>query len=241
MMNKYIGIYSFPKSGNTWVRWIIASLYKVDIGKIIDTHQVNINNAFALNGIHYYKSHKDRLHKLPITGHHFACIHILRHPLDVFCSQLNFLSKNVAPSEQILVKYDSVEEVLEKGLIELFFGSFFLNGTLQPRFVDSGDYFTNADYFVNNTQHTFDFPVFNLKYENLVENTVEEIWPVAEFLGFSLTQLEDALEIAGIKTQQNGKFFWKQRKENFKDILPKKLIDIFYENFEEELKNLGYL
>ena len=62
-----IGLYSFPKSGNTWVRHILASLLGIDkanLGKYIpDSHRQGIvEDPIDFKGCTYYiyKSHYNK-------------------------------------------------------------------------------------------------------------------------------------------------------------------------------------
>ena len=64
-------------------------------------------------------------------------LYIVRHPLDVFLSQLNYVSANVTANPNIMLPCNSVEDVIARGDLDLYFGAFSVFGTLQPGFADA--------------------------------------------------------------------------------------------------------
>ena len=104
-----------------------------------------------------------------------------------------------------------------------------------------------------------------IKYENLIKNPEDEFTKVANFLGklfknnFRKEVIDDAIKLSSFDklekmeqehgfiesaTNQNGtkqKFFYLGAKNNWRKMLNKKLIEEINIEFENEMKELGYL
>lgn len=98
-MTKCVWIASFPKSGNTWLRFIIADmlfhrsgssqmLQKIAPGIHRARGQVVINPEDTFKGLGFIKTHFPASPELDAVG--AKNIHITRNPLDVLASVLNF-------------------------------------------------------------------------------------------------------------------------------------------------------
>ena len=154
-----VGLYSFPKSGNTWLRAIIAGLCDIPAGPgmlqkfVTDTHYGKVlENPWEFQGKdwYFYKSHRKEV----LTDHQGEVfntdriLYIYRHPLDVFMSYLNFVSQNVSPKagESLPVKVTTVEELTPDEL-ETLFAIFVEHGTLFPQNKAFGSMFEHVAYF----------------------------------------------------------------------------------------------
>lgn len=247
MTVQYAGLYSFPKSGNTWMREIIAALLFGDREDIPDMHEGPIHKAptAIVQGsrtVRFYKSH--RLSPLETTGgqaiDHFGFIYIVRHPLDVFLSYLNYLRVD---SERLHVRahvpYVSVGDLIKSGDIELFLDCFILYGTVQPDFVAPGSWFDNVRHWQTDVA-TPERPVIILKYEDMVRNAAGTYDALAAFLGVDADRIDTAVKKANQKTRIDGKFFWKQQPGLYKEMLPPALIRKFEKFHGETVRSLGY-
>ncbi len=253
----YIGIYSFPKSGNTWMRHIIAELYSLEFNHrqvskdIPDMHQGPIFDARPIQlgaggqAVRFYKSHRceivarNALQKI----NHRGIIYIKRHPLDVFLSYLNYLRDGVNGTAGLyLLPVKSVEEVIANGSLEIFLDCFILFGTL-VNWGNFGNWFEHMAYWTGRDvveQGGREVPVACLKYEDMVANGVEAMQPLCDMLGQSKQQLEQALLAANEKTRVDGKLFWKQRPGLYKEVLPESLIAKFRKYHGDRVAALGY-
>ena len=104
-----------------------------------------------------------------------------------------------------------------------------------------------------------------IKYENLIKNPEDEFTKIANFLGklfknnFRKEVIDDAIKLSSFDklekmeqehgfvesaTNQDGtkqKFFYLGAKNNWRKMLNKKLIEEINIEFENEMKELGYL
>ncbi|MFD2172940.1 sulfotransferase domain-containing protein [Rhodobacter lacus] len=232
-----VGIYSFPKSGNTWIRVIIGRIMNQDFEQVPDLHISPLSNAQEFNGLRFFKHHGGRNYKswngqkLDTTN----VIHIRRNPLDVFVSYLNFLSDNVTGKAPI--KFSSVDDIRGTDLFDLYFSTFITTGHVSAGFADvTGSYFQNNTFWMNQTE----VPAILLKYEDLVSDPIATLEPVKQLLGIDDALIASAVEEAAAVTKPDGKFFWKQQEKNYLNYLSQEQIDLFVKYRGAESEAMGY-
>ena len=246
MNTKVIGLYSFPKSGNTWVRNIIANAVgRDDVHRAIPDiyngsiweHPVKVGNRNVV----FYKSHsKNEVTKA--YGRQFKntqVIYITRHPLDVFLSQLNYISDNVMGEAGVVLPCQSVDDIIRRGDIDLYFSAFCTFGTLQPRFCDAGSWVENTQYWTAR-QRSEPERILILRYEDISENGIDAVRDIATRIDVPANNIALGFKAALNNTKLNGKFFWKQKVGNYRDLIPSDLIDRFRNLFDKPLVDLGY-
>ncbi|WP_417723123.1 sulfotransferase domain-containing protein [Salipiger sp.] len=247
---KVVGLYSFPKSGNTWLRAIIAGATSMPMSAgalqkyVTDTHYGRImQNPWSFQGTDwfFYKSHRKHLLEDDEGDplHTDKVLYIYRHPLDVFVSYLNFVSNNVSPQagKQLNISFDTVEDLTPEQMEHLF--SIFLeHGTLMPRNKAFGGVFEHVANF-RKLKETWG-QVHILRYEDLFDDFEGQIAAMCGFLGLENVDLANVYKAADKRTQQNGKFFWKRQRENFRNYLTDDQVDRFVSRWGEDMSLLGY-
>lgn len=165
-------IASFPKSGNTWVRYILAQLlYDFDLETSrIDATIPDLNNwegdlTHQYNGAFTIKTHL-KYDELPAQMKTRNAIYIVRHPGDVFVSILGYMAPNKDP--------DLLAEIHEQffdengsfpSWHELRFGGIVENVMSWSEAAEAGE------------------DILFVRYEDILANTVSEIQRMAAFLG----------------------------------------------------------
>ena len=246
MNTKVIGLYSFPKSGNTWVRNIISSAVGSDDvhTAIPDIYNSNIwENPVTVGNrdVVFYKSHS-RKEMTEAYGRQFKntqIIYIVRHPLDVFLSQLNYISDNVMGEAGAVLPCKSVDDVISRGDIDLYFGAFCTFGTLQPRFEDAGSWVENTQYWITR-QRSEPERILILRYEDISEYGIDALKDVATRIDTPENNIARGFEAAQNNTRLNGKFFWKQKVRNYRDLLRPEIVVRFRSLFDKQLADVGY-
>lgn len=245
-----VGLYSFPKSGNTWLRAIIGAITGMPHGPgmmqryVTDSHYGPVIEnpwMFQKRDWYFYKSHR----KTPLVDHldqNFDTdkfVYIYRHPLDVFVSYLNFVSKNVSPNagQSLPVQFDKVED-LDAASMERLFAIFLEHATLFPRNKTFGGVFEHLALFRQLQENGSD--VLILRYEDLMDNFNDEIIRLCDFLGFGDIDHQHVFDTADKRTRKNGKFFWKRQKENYRNYLTEDQIERFNTRYAKELQDQGY-
>ena len=246
-MNSFIWISSYPRSGNTWLRFIILDLifnkknkssyaneYVPDIHKltsdgkyvhpkylIFDKEILFKNQIFIKNHFLYSEEFRDNTSKI---------IYILRNPLDVLTSLLNFYL---------------VSESKKNNFID-----FFTKNRTYPGFIKCGfGTWENHFHSWNNTE----FETLFLTYENLLTNPKNNIKKISDFLGLDVNEdrideiyrntkfnnlkkieeYERKNKTVGLfsdthKKKEGLNFMYKGNYGNYKNILSKKQISYLY-------------
>lgn len=245
-----IGLYSFPKSGNTWLRAIIAAAFQIPAGPgnlqryVTDTHYGKVmENPWIFKGAewYFYKSHHKKVlgsHK----GEDFPTnkvLYIYRNPLDVFVSYLNFVSNSVSPrsGRGLPFEFEKVEDLTPDQLAQLF-GIYLEHGTIFPKNTLFGGIFESISSFKAMQARGDD--VYVLRYEDLKDDFAGTVEPMLKFVGLEVDEMDAVFEGADSRTKQNGKFFWKRKKNNYLEFLTPEQIDAFYERHGTEMNELGY-
>lgn len=248
---RIVGLYSFPKSGNTWLRAVVAGIAGIPEGPatlqkyVTDTHYGRVvEDPWEFQGInwYFYKSH----HKNVLTEHKDQTfvtdkvLYIYRHPLDVFVSYLNFISNNVSPQAgaSLGISFDRVEDLTGPEM-ERLFSAFVAHGTLFPQNRMFGSIFENIGNFRQLKEENPDL-VHILRYEDLMDDFRGEVRKICDFVGFRDIDVEAVFQAADKRTQKNGKFFWKRQKENYRNYLSAAQVDRFHYVYGKEMKQLGY-
>jgi Sulfotransferase domain len=243
-----VGLYSFPRSGNTWLRQIVASALDIPANMLqrfvsdmaygqILTHPV----VYEDKQWYFYKSH----HKMLVTEHRGQqirtdkVVYIYRHPLDVFLSYLNFASKNVNSKmgDKMQFQIDSVEKLSKDQLASLF-QVFMRYGTITPQNRAYGGYFEHVENAFARQKAGVDIHI--MRYEDLLNDFGPTARKMFEFVGIPVGDIEAVHGEADKRTAQDGKFFWKRQSNTHEQFLSKEQIETFNKTFRDKLIAIGY-
>ncbi|NDV91704.1 hypothetical protein GTH32_10965 [Alteromonas sp. 345S023] len=243
------GVYSFPKSGNTWMREILRAAFG-DTGdtsvSIPDIYEkgINGNPLRADDGRIWsiYKSHS----KNEVTKYRDEdfendfIIYIVRNPYDVFCSQLNYLLRGFERNRGgILVSTSDVDTAKSQGMIPDLFSAFCVYGTLDPYFRDSGNYIENVSNWIKVKNENPDRVLF-VKYEDMIQDFEAALTPVFTKLGLDSNKALAAKNLAEQRTNDGGKFFWKKKVNTYKEYLSDDDVLKFKRYHGAVMEELGY-
>jgi hypothetical protein len=246
-MNKVtVEIASYPKSGNTWLRFLVREYLKsmgIDAGGLpADIHQKpeNVKNRpfFKVKDKEYsfYKSH--------LTNHPEVSpdkiLYIYRHPLDVLISSLNFKfikGDKTAFKRKSLKK---VEDILADGEMGFYFHRFKsdLGKSLFSNFLGK---YSNYD---THTSIVGSPNVIALKYEDLLIGREPYFFSkIATLFEFN-SALDTGMSMSTVDDQTlntNDPFFWKGRSGTYREYLSDTMIASFEKKHHQLLKRLDYL
>jgi len=181
--SRIIWIASYPKSGNTWVRFLLANMLfghvktSADIEAMVpDVHRADeIKAQYHVGGTVFLKTHWALQDKMPQREKTAAAIHIVRHPLDVLRSHIDYMGL--------------AEDDAKRGL---FIDAFVASGgapAWQKR--GYGSWISNLHSWYGARQS---FPMLNMKYEDVKADPAAAVQRIATFF-----QLEpDASEVMRI-------------------------------------------
>ena len=246
-----IWLASYPKSGNTWVREILAQIFAPEHeslrrGEAITTFQKEWPEEGPAYDIWRQKLRIIKTHLHPYNERMARCplpsagtITIRRHPLDVLLSALNYA--RVRQSEKAFRKgvIKPVEDIVADGDFPYYVEQF--------KEKDGFPWFTRpsaefSEYMSRWRRFAADQPYHEICYEDLFAQPEAEIGRLLAFLGLDTTAIDPSqiYQDADQKTAKNGAFFWKRRAYNFEKILSQDLIDMFYSACANQLLAAGY-
>ncbi len=131
-MSKIVWLASYPKSGNTWVRFIIAHLVYQNIVTSDDVHRLIPDIHKGITSFHligerniFIKSHLKYFDGMPLREDTIGAIYIVRNPLDMIASAINYFAirdvktlSEVSDEQQNTIRQSVIREFLEKGAPE---------------------------------------------------------------------------------------------------------------------------
>lgn len=243
---------SFPKSGNTWMRFILAHLlfgigddHDVITEMIPDMHYWARELTYKWNDSFLIKTHYP-YDALPSRIEFDRAVYIVRHPFDVVVSSIQYMEPEGAPEQQLRVAQDFLAHGNLVHWRELGFGSW-------------------EDNVSSWTQAAEKKKVLVLRYEDILEDPTSSILSVATFFDTEVshdraTEIADATSFDSLKKLESaevesGKGFFvteKKYKENrfvfmkegranrYQDILPDSLQSELYARFKVMMGVYGY-
>ena len=200
-------IVSYPRSGNTWTRFLIANLLHPDepatfanIERLVpDTEAQSSRHLKRIPGPRFIKSHEYFDHRYP------RVLYIVRDPRDVALSYYDFQRKY----QQLEDNYPLEQYVSD-----------FVNGRLIS--ADWGTWAENVASWIATRRNRKNFLL--LRYEDMVCDTAGELVRIADFLGLraSPRELDQVIERSSaermreLEKQQSDQ--WVSTKNKRKDI-----------------------
>ncbi len=181
-----VWIASYPKSGNTWLRFMLyASLYgepkrSADVPlRIPDIHRQMPFEPPA-SGPTYIKTHFELTDQHPQINDTLKAIHIIRNPRDILLSALNY--RKLAPKKGFSLT--DTNKNFAKEFIKCGGGP----GWLQNGFGSWGSH-------ARSWRNTDRFEVLNLRYEELKSDPASGLKDILAFLDISRTDDEIGLAV----------------------------------------------
>lgn len=186
---------SYPKSGNTWLRFLV---YVLTAGKSPETSRdvddfANSRRVEASGPLPQFRKTHCLLSALSRDWPRTRCaIYVYRHPLDVLCSTLNYddltgqIEADPDPAVEAVRKQDRIDS--------------FLSNAGAPEWI-SGD--RNYGNWLDNVSgwvlEPTPFPVLALRYEDILSDPRSSVARIAEFLSIEATDSLVTLAIASTR------------------------------------------
>lgn len=251
---KKVGIYSFPKSGNTWVRNLLQKALNFEcVTEIPDIYSQGPLHGTKISNKHgeilsFYKSH-DLLLREKYHGHalnHFGVIYVVRHPLDVFMSQLNFALKFEkrlndrwsAIKPVLLQDCDDVQDVIRRGHFDDVFSAFMTFGTLAPYFIEVGSWHVHTSHWANPNTNV---PVKVIRYEDMIQDTAGVLEDIVNFLNLeTIFSAGEVVKHVENQSEDGGKFYWSKISGNYRKYLTEAQIGRFREVYKPYMDKFFY-
>ncbi len=172
-----IWLASYPKSGNTWVRFLLyAAIFgppknSLDIArKIPDIHRP-IPFESSKSGNQLCKTHFAHSPKHPKMAQTKGAVLIIRDPRDVFFSALN---------------YRRLSGLTEQQMSDETYAKRFIAARGDPDFLSLG--FGTWESHIRSWQENNTFPVHTIKYEDIKANPDKALKDIGEFIGYTFDE-----------------------------------------------------
>lgn len=237
-----IFIVSYPRSGNTWLRFLIGTLYS-GINVTWENMEEIIPDIYRCSNKHLKGIKRPRLLKShhPYDARYGKVIYIIRDPRDVLISFFNFYRK--------FYKLENTQSS---------FNSFF-NKYINGKLKDFGSWKTNVESWLNQSSKIPNGFIY-FRYEDILNDTKVYLERIFDFLNIKRTneEIENAILWASfdnmrkLENEQNESvslfknsdkelsFVRKGKIGNWKDLLNKQQIDLLHNEFGETMQKLGY-
>ncbi len=195
---KIIWIASYPKSGNTWIRFMLLNLllgrqastenmdkFIPDIHVLMPDYMYPPRLNFPPGATTLMKSHFMLWPKMPFINLTAGFIYIVRNPLDVVASAVNyeFLKKPVSanPGDRQQARDQYVRDFIAHGAVP---------GWIEARW---GSWDQNVRSYALDKPP---YPGLILKYEDIVRDPLAQLTRITAFLGqqFEPQRLQEAVE-----------------------------------------------
>jgi aryl sulfotransferase len=213
-MNSVIWIASYPKSGNTWVRFLVCNLVfgpqdsAAALNRLApDIHEV-AGAPTAPQALTFLKTHFPRSDGMPLAAHTAGAVYVVRHPADVMLSNHHYAHRNGSAAGM------SVEQYLER----------YLAARGEPRWTQLGMGAWD-DHVRSWLTMPHPFPLLVLRYEDLLADAMACARRLCAFFGLQRCEAELEAAVAGSS-------FERLRQIELADIAQRR-IGIFYKPYLE--------
>ncbi len=266
-----IWIASYPKCGNTWIRTILANILfgdqksMLNIEDLIPDIDLNFNEkSYDGSSKVFVKTHYYFGMDFPVFRRTAGFIYIIRHPLDIMLSALNFhFLITASPENPSCSLFDGwSDEKIATYKMDFFKQFIMFKGW--DKWVDMG--YGNIPVHVDTwLSNTYNFPHIIVKYEDLISNTKPEVNRICNFIGTNLNSDTIDKTIANssfsalqkMETQESTiqqvrmfsahpghklgyRFMNKGKAEQWKKMLPPHVINSAKDVFAPVLERFGY-
>ncbi|MDX1421609.1 MAG: FkbM family methyltransferase [Kiloniellales bacterium] len=267
-MSKIIWLSSYPRSGNTWLRFIISHLVyenvrtSDDVRRLVPDihHGIKSSDLIKKRNV-FIKSHLKYFDGMPLREDTMGAIYIVRNPLDMIASAINYF--DIRNSKDLSEDSDEQRRDRRQSIIKEF-----LEKGGPDRWTSKG-FGTWTEHVLSWHRKDLPFPRFTLRYEDLTSQPVESVAQLCRFLNISrsserieaalasssferlreMEETEVAEGQAGLFATENPtqafsvglRFINQGRTEGYRDVLTEDQVEAAQRRFGPIMRQLGYL
>lgn len=246
---KVLWLASYPKTGSTWVRTILGCLLapKLSAFDAVRSFQSKYPPdapAYTIWGqrLHVLKTHltPDHPRMANCPGATAGVIVVDRHPLDILLSALNYAAVKEYALSFLNETIKPVEQIVADGEFGHYIDQFIAEDGF-PRFFSVSEGYST--YLSRWRSAQAGQPFHAIRYETMFNDPGAEVQRLAEFIGKPIDRagIETILDKVDLTTKANGRFYWKRRANNYREMLTPDLIDRFEAGYSGQLAAHGYL
>jgi sulfotransferase family protein len=217
---RIVWLASYPKSGNTWLRFLLGHLRGGPIersdelsARVPDAHKIEDWSRLDPDRVHYVKTHW-AFDQVKVAHRCEGVVQIIRNPFDVLIANFNFYL--LTSASEVDVRGGAALERLRRSYVERFIH---WRGDLRWLPLGAGSWPHHVRSWIEAATR---LPVLRLRYEDLLANPAPEVARLVAFLGLEANAQEikaaiahssfgalRALEEREIQARQSG-LFWRE-------------------------------
>jgi len=249
--DKIVWLAAYPKTGSTWLRAIIQQILAP--GERAKEAIPSLHKNYPESAPKYpvmgteakilrTHAHPDqKFYRRELDGRPdevLGIVTIQRHPLDVLLSQLNY-SFVVGDSRSFKNgELKKAEQIISDGEIDDYIDAFIDAGGCPEHVERCG---TFVGFYDKWRTYWLQAARLELRYEDMVEDPVAGVSAIERFLRVTGSDSSAVAERVEQRTELDGKFYWRKKAYNHRELLPAASVRRFEEGFSEGLRTLGYL
>jgi Sulfotransferase domain len=213
-----VWIASYPKSGNTWVRFLVCNLVfgVQESAAALNSMAPDIHELTAVPELPaapvFFKTHFPFSPAVPLAQRTAAALYVVRHPADVMLSNFHYSLRSAAAV--------NADEAMRKEYIDKYLAA---HG--DPRWIGAG-MGTWDDHIRSWLYVKHSFPVLPIRYEDLLADGQQGAQRICSFLGLTRTAEE-------VRQAVEGASFRRMKEVEEQDIR-RQNVGIFYKPYLQQ-------
>jgi hypothetical protein len=223
-------IVSTPRSGNTWLRYMLASLYKLQQFAVHSPQELDWVSlpSDSIVQLHWHRTFAFR--EL-LRQHQFQPITIVRHPLAVLVSIWQFASHEPDTAKWLVGEGGNENAILNQPLDSQAFLNYACSSRAKALLSISPQWWNQTE-------------TLSVKYENLVaapEQTLQQLCKAIHPQHNSIQQALNENSLEKLRPTASNRHFWQGSPYAWQEMLPNEFIQIIEQTHQTTLKELDYL
>lgn len=225
-----IAVVSTPRSGNTWLRLMLASLYRAEQVAVHSPGDVSWDNLpkgnFVLQ-IHWERT-PEFIERL--QAHGFKVVVLQRHPLDVLLSILQFSVHEPQTAQWLLGKHGDESSIQGRSPVSQEFLTYAISQRAHALLNVSASWSEYADAIA-------------VRYEDLVANTERALAKVISCIGPAEADLVDVIQknkLEALRPTSGNNHFWQGQPGLWKKLIPMPRVEQIVNSQLDVFEAMGY-
>lgn len=224
-----VALISTPRSGNTWLRLMLASVYRLEQYAVHEPAAFDWAHAPAncIVQMHWHRSFE----MLDLLARHgFQVVTIGRHPMDVLVSILHFCNKEPATRHWLLGEGGNEDEICGQSPLSASFLAYGTSARARALLSVTPEWWGQED-------------VVRVRYEDLVQETARTLTSACAQIGPVAANIESVVvahSLAALQPTSRNDHFWQGRPALWRDLLTEEAVGPILKAHSDVLRALAY-
>lgn len=222
-------IVSTPRSGNTWLRYMLTSLYQLQPFAVHAPQDLDWTNLpqRSIVQLHW---HRTLEFKQLLQQHHIQPITIIRHPIAVLLSIWQFATHEPATAKWLQGEGGNEDSILNQPLNSRAFLDYACSDRAKALLSISTEWWKQAG-------------TLNVSYENLVTNPEHTLIQLCKTIGSPQREIQKVLNdntLEKLQKTTTNNHFWQGQANAWQEMLSFEFIQTIEHTHSNVLQQLGY-